>query len=76
MWLMEFNPKKCERLRITNKHSPIIYSYFLSNAVITEVTHTKYLGVTFDQKLSWNEHIQRISSKANQVNGFLRHNLH
>ena len=70
MWLMEFNQKKCEHLRITNKHSFIIYSYFLGNAVITEVTHTKYLGVTFDQKLSWNEHIQRISSKANQVNGF------
>ena len=44
--------------------------------VITKVTHTKYLEVTFDQKLSWNEHIQRISSKANQVNGFLRCNLH
>ena len=76
MWLMDFNPKKCEHLRITNKHSPVIYSYFLGNTVITEVIHTKYLGVTFDQKLSWSEHIQRISSKANQVNGFLRHNLH
>ena len=57
-------------------HSPVIYSYFLGNTVITEVIHTKYLGVTFDQKLSWNEHIQRISSKANQVNGFLQRNLH
>ena len=76
MWLMDFNPKKCEHLRITNKHSPVIYSYFLGNTVITEVIHTKYLGVTFDQKLSWSEHIQRISSKANQVNGFLRRNLH
>ena len=76
MWLMDFNPKKCEHLRITNKHSPVIYSYFLGNTVITEVIHTKYLGVTFAQKLSWNEHIQRISSKANQVNGFLRRNLH
>ena len=66
-WLMDFNLKKCEHLRITNKHSPVIYSYFLGNTVITEVIHTKYLGVTFDQKLSWNEHIQRISSKANQV---------
>ena len=41
---MEFNPKKCEHMRITNRHSPIICSYFLDNAVITEVTYTKYLG--------------------------------
>ena len=71
MWLMDFNPKKYEHLRITNTHSPIIYSYFLGNVVVIEVIHTKYLGVTFDLKLSWNEHMQRISSKANQVNGFL-----
>ena len=53
--LMEFNVKKCEHLRITNKRCPIIYSYFLGNSAITEVPHTKYLGVTIDQKLSWNE---------------------
>ena len=52
------------------------YSYFLGNSAITEVPHTKYLRVTIDQKLSWNEHTQKISSKANQVNSFLRRNLH
>ena len=73
MWLMDFKSKKCEHLRITNKHIVLSfsYSYFLDNTVITEVIYTKYLGVIFDQKLSWNEHIQRISNKANQVNGFL-----
>ena len=76
MWLMEFNPKKCEHLRITNKNSSIIYNYLLGNAVITEVTHAKYVGVTFDQKLLWNDYIQRTSSKANQVNSFIQRNLH
>jgi len=56
-WFMEFNLKKCEHLRISNKQYPIIYSYLLDNSIIAEVPHTKYLGVTIDQKLSWNEHI-------------------
>ena len=63
-------------MNITNKRNPIIYNYLLENHTIAEVPHTKYLGVTIDQRLSWNEHIQRISKKANQVNNFLCRNLH
>ena len=29
-----------------------------------------YLGVTIDSKHNWNDHIQRIVSKANQINAF------
>ena len=50
-WLMELTIKKCEHLRITNKRNPIIYSYYLENSIISEVPHTKYLGVIIDQKL-------------------------
>ena len=36
----------------------------------------KYLGVTIDNQLTWNEHIYiKISSKATSVKGFLQHNL-
>jgi len=56
--------------------SYIIYNYLLENHTITEVPHTKYLRVTVDWRLSWNEHIQQISNKANQVNNFLRRNFH
>ena len=40
-WLMEFNLKKCEHLRITNKQTPIIYNYLLENHTITEVPYAK-----------------------------------
>ena len=50
--------------------------HFLGKSAITEVPQTKCLRVTIDQKLSWNEHTQRITSKANKVNSFLHCNLH
>ena len=51
------------------------YYYYIKNSLINEVPHTKYLGVTIDHKLSWNEHIQRIANKAAQANAFLYRNL-
>lgn len=74
-WKMSFNIQKCEFLRITNKSDPIHTQYFLHNQAIREVTHTKYLGVIIDSKLSWSQHIKEISNKANRVKGFLQRNL-
>ena len=35
----------------------------------------KYLGVSIDNQLTWNEHIKRITSKAISVKSFLQRNL-
>ena len=72
---MEFNPSKCEFLRITNKMNPTVYNYHIEATPIVQVEHTKYLGVTISSNLSWNEHVQRITNKAKQVNNFLYRNL-
>ena len=69
-WQMSFNPTKCEFLRITNKKAPLIHSYYIATSLIKEVTSIKYLGVRIDNKLTWNNHIQYITHKAAQVNGF------
>ena len=45
-------------LRVTNKANPIHMSYYIQNEKIKEA-HAKYLGVTIDQHLMWNEHIQQ-----------------
>ena len=63
-WLMDFNPLKCEFLQITNKKNPTDYCYYIGNSIIKQVAHSKYLGVTIDGKLTWNEHILAITSKA------------
>ena len=72
---MSFNPKKCEFICITNRKNPLIYNYHLDSSPIKEVPYSKYLGVIIDNKLSWNPHIQHITTKATQVNAFLYRNL-
>ena len=39
------------------------------------MTSAKYLGVNFTSGLSWNHHVDEITSKANKCLGFLRRNL-
>jgi len=62
---MDFNPVKCEFLRITNKKNPIVYQYCIDSSVIKQVSHSKYLGVTIDEGLTWNSHILTVVNKAN-----------
>ena len=73
---MDFNPLKCGFLRITNKKNPTDYCYYIGNSIIKQVAHSKYLGVTINEKLTWNEHILAITSKAQQINAFLRRNFY
>ena len=69
-WQMKtilFNFTKCDFLRITKRKFPITASYTIGEYVIQEVSHIKYLGVTIDSQLSWNEHIKTATKKANAV---------
>ena len=72
---MEFNLSKCEHLSITNKTSSISYDYQLCGQVIRKVSQVKYLGVTFDQHLTWKAHINNLCSRANSVKAFLHRNI-
>ena len=49
-WQMEFNPSKCMHLTSFNKHH---HSYYISNYLIQKVSNAKYLGVIFDEHLTW-----------------------
>ena len=50
---MEFNPSKCEHLSITNKCSYIHFDYQLCGHTIQKTVNVRYLGVIFDQYLTW-----------------------
>ena len=47
------------------------FSITLNNNVIKRVFHFTYLGIVFDDRLSWNEHIKDLISKAGKRVGML-----
>ena len=39
------------------------------------VSSAKYLGITIQQDMNWDNHINNVANKANRTLGFLRRNL-
>ena len=57
-WLMVFNPSKYELIHITNKRNRQLSDYYIQNTLIKANSQVKYLGVTIDQHLTFNDHIK------------------
>jgi hypothetical protein len=74
-WQMQFNPSKCEVIRITRKRAPIISEYKIHGEVLTAKPCGKYLGTTIHEKLLWNDHVDSMTKKANNSLSFLRRNI-
>ena len=74
-WLMAFNPSKCEVLHITNKRHKIVTKYQLHGTTLGVTQAGKYLGVIITPTLSWNQHIDSATKKANGSRAFLQRNL-
>ena len=72
---MEFNPSKCQVVRVTTSRNPINYLYHLHGQVLDVVTSARYLGVDTSSVLSWNSHIDRVTRNANHTLGFIRRNI-
>ena len=74
-WSMEFNPDKCEVIRITNKRRIIDATYSIHGKDLNRVDVVKYLGVNLHEKLQWKPHINMVTRKANSTRAFLQRNL-
>ena len=73
---MEFHPDKCKVLKITNKLNPFQAKYNIHSTILEEVNSAKYLGITIDKNLSWNDHCLAITKKANSTLAFIQRNLY
>lgn len=73
--MMEFNPSKCQVLRVTQKRKPLAASYTIHGETLDVVTSAKLLGVTIDSKLNFNDHVSAVSKKACGVRAFLNRNI-
>ena len=75
-WDMEFNPSKCTAIHVTRSKSIVPSQYILYGHVLDSVSSSKNLGVTLNNHLTWNDHIQNTVTSANKTFGFLGRNIH
>ena len=72
---MLFHPAKCVSLPFTRSRSPLDYAYGLHGHTLDSISSTKYLGITIQQDMDGDNHINNVVNKANRMPGFLRRNL-
>ena len=64
-WLVQFNPTKTKYLIFSKKIERLVYPpLYLQNKQLVEVASHKHLGLTLNNKLTWDDHITRICTDA------------
>ena len=72
---MEFNSSKCVVLHSTRSRTPVPSQELLHGQVLESVAGSKYLGVDISNNLSFNSHIQNITTLAGRSLGFLKRDI-
>lgn len=75
---MQFNPDKCEVLRVAKKKNPLIQMQIQRKhgTELQTVDQAKYIGATISKDFSWNKHIESVAKKATTSLNFFKRNLH
>lgn len=71
---LKFNLSKCYVMTYTRKLHPFLEDYKISDKILTRVSSISDLGVIFDQKLTFNDHILSTIKKASSLLGFIIRN--
>jgi hypothetical protein len=73
---MKFNEEKCFRMHLGRSNQGKAYTMESeSEHQLTRINHEKDLGVTLDDKLKFNTHIQEVVKKANRTLGNIKHSF-
>ena len=75
-WLVTFNPQKTKTLFISFKTQPTILPLTFDGHNLDSVSHHKHLGLILNNNLSWKDHIDSVTSKANTKLNVLAHLKH
>lgn len=69
--LLKLNVKKCHAITTMYKPSKIQYDYTINGEEVTRVLVIKDLGVYFDEKAKFNQHITNTTRKCYRMIGFI-----
>lgn len=64
---LNINPKKTILLPFTRRKKLSLKKITMNGTTLIPTNHTKYLGVIFDQKLSWSLHLEAVISKGQRA---------
>ena len=69
---MQLNTNKTKVLHISRSKKPAnLPQYILQGVPLSVTSIFKYLGVTINNTLTWNDHVNAVVSKANMTLGFM-----
>ena len=75
-WKMSFNPdpsKQTQEIIFSKKTKKICHpSLRFNNSIVSQSPHQKHLGIFFDARLNFEEHLKAITTKVNRTIGLLR----
>lgn len=71
---LALNVSKCKAATFSHKHASIIYNYNINNNELVRCSAVKDLGITFDNTLSFNLHIESVVASASKALGFIVRN--
>ena len=70
-WKLYPNTDKCGVLSISLKAQPVVFAYNFCDSPLTRFSSVNDLGVLFDPKLQFLQHITKVRSRAMQMLGML-----
>ncbi len=74
-WQISFNPQKCTVLTVTKKRKLIFHRYKMCGIEPAHVNQQSYIRLDIASDLSWESHIQKITSKTSRNLNMIRRNI-